>query len=181
MARLAALLITLLAGIMPAFAAQFDVGPPVQGHQPVLLRGVIVAGDEARLESALARAHDPILALASPGGMLMPAIAMGERVRSLGLQTIVASGSDCALIWLAGTTRMLSQTGRIGLHAIAVMQAASERVETHAFDHVLRRYLTSLDYSLDTTATIVNTPAVMVRWMDAIELNAAGIATTSVR
>jgi hypothetical protein len=43
----------------------------------------------------------------------------------------------------------------------------------------LRRWLTQLGYSDDTTATIVNTPARFVRWLDRLELQNNGIAVES--
>lgn len=48
--------------------------------------------------------------------------------------------------------------------------------ETHSFDPELVRYLTGLGYAADVTATIVNTPSVLVHWRDGFELNANGIA-----
>lgn len=84
--------------------------------------------------------------------------------------------SACSLIWLAGQRRLLGRGARIGFHVISV-RSGDTRTETHEFDPLLRRYLNQFGLAADMTATIVNTNATGVRWMDPIELRANGIAT----
>ena len=59
--------------------------------------------------------------LDSPGGSLVPAIAIGKLVRQKGYATVVLDqstcNSACALIWLAGTPRYLEGAGNLGFHA----------------------------------------------------------------
>ena len=122
-----------------------------------------------------------LVALSGPGGKVAPALAIGREIRALGLRTLVPAGascaSACALIWLGGTQRSLGTDARIGFHALSAARAGAAPTETHEFDAGLVRYLTELGYAHDVTATIVNTPAILVHWRDAIELNANGIAT----
>jgi hypothetical protein len=60
--------------------------------------------------------------LSSPGGDLQAAIKIGEFVRLRGWSTFVSAGcsSACALIWLAGISRYMTDAARIGFHAASV-------------------------------------------------------------
>ena len=131
----------------------------------------------------LAAAHpDALVVLTGPGGSVGPALAIGREIRARGMRTVVPAGATCAsacsLIWLAGTQRLLGADARIGFHALSTQSRAGNRTETHAFDSELVRYLNHLDYAIDVTATIVNTPSALVHWRDTLELNANGISTT---
>ncbi len=130
----------------------------------------------------LAAAHpDALVVLTGPGGRVDPALAIGREIRARGMRTLVPAGATCAsacsLIWLAGTQRLLGEGARIGFHALSIQSGVGAWGETHAFDSEIIRYLNHLDYAIDVTATIVNTPSVMVHWRDRLELNANGIAT----
>ena len=167
---------------VPALAGEVTL---LNGAQPAIsVSGEIASGDEAAFHTLLAQAPTALVVLTGPGGRVVPALAIGREIRAYGLQTLVPAGgscaSACALIWLAGTRRMLASQARLGLHALSTRQGTGSASETHAFDDVLVRYLTELGYAFDATATIVNTPSSLVRWYDPIELNANGIATESV-
>ena len=108
------------------------------------------------------------------------ALAMGRLIRAQGLTTSVPAGAECAsacaLIWMAGQKRLLGRGARIGFHAISATRPDGSRVQTHAYDHVLRRYLTELGFAADMTATMVNTRAAAMRWFDPVELRANGVS-----
>ncbi len=164
---------------MPATAGQITVH---QDANPVIaIEGRIMPGDERIFHDAAEALPAALVMLSGPGGSLPPALAIGREIRARGWQTLVPAGafcaSACAVIWLAGTTRLLASDARIGFHAVATVHGGEPAVETHAFDPVLVNYLTALGYAFDVTATIVNTPSVLIRWLDRLELNANGIAT----
>lgn len=147
----------------------------------ISLAGRIEDGDDKAFHDLAASQPDALVALSGPGGKVFPALAIGREIRARGLRTLVPSGascaSACALIWLAGSQRSLGTGARIGFHALSAARPGAAPTETHEFDMGLVRYLTELGYAYDVTATIVNTPSVLVHWRDAIELNANGIAT----
>jgi hypothetical protein len=62
-----------------------------------------------------------IVTLVSYGGLIGPAMQIGERVRHRGMSTFVPSertcASACALIWVAGFPRIVGDTPQIGFHA----------------------------------------------------------------
>ena len=141
----------------------------------------IDAGDEAVFHGLAAANPTTLITVTGPGGKVGPALVIGREIRARGLRTLVPAGascaSACALIWLAGSQRLLGAEARIGFHALSAIRPGEAPVETHAFDGELIRYLTGLGYAMDVTATIVNTPSVLIHWREAIELNANGIAT----
>lgn len=175
---------TTLLALMPIPALAGQVTLLDGSRRAISISGEIVPGDEAAFHTLLSQAPTALIVLTGPGGRVMPALAIGREIRGDGLQTLVPEGascaSACALIWLAGTRRMLASRARLGLHALSTRQGNGGVSETHAFDDVLVHYLTELGYAFDATATIVNTPSALVRWYDPIELNASGIATEPV-
>lgn len=147
----------------------------------ISIAGRIEDGDDLLFSSLASAYPHALVVLSGPGGKVVPALAIGREIRARGLRTLVPAeavcASACSLIWLAGTPRLLGTDARIGFHALSTPRLGASPIETHAFDPELVRYLTELGYALDVTATIVNTPSVLVHWRDAIELNANGIAT----
>lgn len=177
---LIAALMLLLAAIDTAPAAEIEA-TGLRGQPAIRLSGLIVQGDEIAFRSKLtAMTARPIVVLWGPGGAVDPAIRIGLMIQELGLTTLVppdeGCASSCSIIWLGGAHRKLAQGAKIGFHAMSI-QRQGGRVETHEHDDALRTYLTRLGYALDATATIVNTPATLLRWLDEIELTANGIAT----
>jgi len=161
-----------------AQAAQFRSVDMPGGGQGIVLSGLIEAGDAAAFHTLAETLPGAVVITTGPGGSIMPAMAIGSEIRARGWSTLVPAGSKCASactwIWLAGSTRMLGADAQIGFHAISVFLRGPE---THDYDVVLRRWLTGLGYTLDTTATMMNTPAASIRWFDIIELRANGIPT----
>ncbi|CAH2599158.1 conserved protein of unknown function [Rhodovastum atsumiense] len=170
-----------VAGSGTGFSAEFrQVDLPHGGGHGILLSGVIAAGDEATFHAMATTLRQAVVITTGPGGSVGPALAIGTETRARGWSTLVPEGascaSACAMVWLAGETRMLATGARIGLHALSMIRDG-RRTETHDGDAHLRRWLTGLGYPLDVTATIVNTQAAFIRWYDAVELRANGIPT----
>jgi hypothetical protein len=90
-------------------AATISVDSYIFGGTRISFRGEIGRGDEQRFRAIANRVPDDavvVVALASPGGDVDPAVAIGLMVRECGFMTMVWSSagcaSACALIWLAG-------------------------------------------------------------------------------
>jgi hypothetical protein len=86
------------------------------------LTGQIAEGDGLRFAEALAR-RDPapqVVALLSPGGSVMDALAIGRTLREAGLATRVEEGafcfSACPYILAGGVEREVHRDGRVGVH-----------------------------------------------------------------
>lgn len=175
---LAAALLGALGGA--ARAASFTRAE-LPGPLPAIrIAGVLAPGDAAAFHAPAWTLPQAVIVTTGPGGSVGAAIAIGSEIRNRGWPTLVpantACASACAMIWLAGTRRFLAEGARIGFHAMSYRENGIA-VETHEPDFDLRRWLTQLGYSDDTTATIVATPSRTVRWLDRLELQANGIAT----
>ena len=98
----------------PGHAASIEVG-----QQVVTIDGVIDFGDFETFQSKAGFLNNATVVLRSNGGRLVPAIRIGETIRSKGYSTYVDErcASACALIWLAGQQRYMSPTAQIGFHA----------------------------------------------------------------
>jgi hypothetical protein len=176
------LLLSALTVAGAAQAAQFEAVDLPGGNKGILMTGVIAPGDQAAFHAVASSLSNAIVLTTGPGGSVFPAIAIGTEIRNLGWSTLVPAGASCAsacsMIWLAGERRLLADGGRIGFHAMSIRKDGMV-FESHVPDVDLRRWLTQLGYSDDTTATIVNTPARFVRWLDRLELQNNGIAVES--
>jgi hypothetical protein len=178
-AILAASVVLAFAGSL-ARAAEFrSIDMPDGSGQAIVLSGVIAPGDEAAFHALAETAGKAVVLTTGPGGTVGAAVKIGTEIRARGWPTLVPANtrcaSACALIWLAGQTRMLGSGALIGFHAMSMMIQNGQRVETHDLDTYLRMWLTDLGYPFDATATIVNTRAAAVRWYDTTELRANGI------
>lgn len=164
-----------LMAALPASAGQISAS---DGKTPTIaISGTIEPGDEKTFHELASAMPNALVVLAGPGGRVGPALTIGMEIRARNMKTFVPAGglcaSSCALIWVAGTTRMLGADAHIGFHALSTLRA---HTETHEFDPVLMHYLLELGYAGDATATIVNTPSLGIRWLDKFELNSNGFA-----
>lgn len=103
----------------------------IDGHRAVALDGTIGGGAIVELRDAIAR-YDlgprDVLLLDSPGGDLGNAAVMGRMIRRHGLATRVGAlregrlepadcASACVALFAAGTSRVLPEGSRIGIHS----------------------------------------------------------------
>jgi hypothetical protein len=67
---------------------------------------------------------ETLVELSGPGGLVAPALQIGNRIRKLGFSTIVPAGKQCAsacvLIWFSGQERYMSRFGRLLVHSVYV-------------------------------------------------------------
>jgi len=113
----------------PAGAATITVhDPDSHGRVFVDLVGKIEDGDAETFQAKTAKvlsanfgAPKMIVTLVSPGGMANPAMRIADLIRRNAMSTFVPGDrtctSACALIWLAGVSRIVGDTPQIGFHA----------------------------------------------------------------
>lgn len=149
--RLGAIALTVaFAASCPTEAAEIRSVSTVGGGTGLELSGLIQAGDDAKLAALLrVTPHPTSLALASLGGNVQAALAIGTMVRDKALRTVVAPraicASACGLVWLAGTPRVLGENGHVGLHA-AYLRRNGVSVETGAANALIGAYLGRLGF-----------------------------------
>lgn len=113
--------------ISPAASMTFSTLTLPDGKRIVLAQGPVDVGDADRLLVALKAADRDfsgykILALDSPGGLIIEAFAMVDVMNKERVSTVVRPGASCAsacaqVLFLSGSHRTIEGNGRIGLHS----------------------------------------------------------------
>ncbi len=163
----------LLTSALPSHAAQIEVfdGKP---ELPVIgINGDIAATDVDRFQELSSTRNSAVVLLRSGGGMMAPAIQMGEMIRAKGYTTIVKDycASACALIWLAGSKRFMTATARIGLH----QAYKSAGLADGAGNAILGSYLTRLGLSYSAIAYATQASPGEMNWLTIDEAKRVGI------
>jgi hypothetical protein len=87
----------------------------------VIIKGEIVKGDAENFLLAIGNSNRAIVALESPGGLVMEALQIGANIRQKGFATTVLPDTECmsacALIWVGGVRRYIDESSTIGVHA----------------------------------------------------------------
>lgn len=138
------------------------------GRMALLLTGTIEHGDGARFRAEASKYDKADVLLESDGGALSDALEIGEAIRLKGYATAVLNGSDCnsscALIWLAGTPRKLSKSGRVGFHAAYTDHSGSAQ-ESGVANAMVGRYLTLLNLPENAVIFATSAPPSKLAWL----------------
>ena len=118
-----------------ALSAEFrksSLGP--SAPDLIEVAGELIQGDEAKFIEAAIRSPDAIVVFHSGGGNLFAGIEIGKAIRLKGFSTLVPDNmhcaSACALAWLAGRVRLMSDTARVGFHAVYTSEDGETRVSS---------------------------------------------------
>ncbi len=177
----AALAALALLAAAPADAADITATTTPDARPALMIEGPIIEGDQYRFDQVWA-ANPSVQAviLNSPGGLILPAIRIGETIRRGGLATVVMPGELCASacgdIWLAGIHRILPEGARVGFHGVYGNDAHTLTM-TGAGNGLVGAYVARLGYS-DSTVILATAerPESMV-WITSHDLyNSAGLS-----
>jgi Clp protease/PAN domain len=95
----------------------------------VALEGEILKGDAAEFLNVIANNQNVVVFLNSNGGDAVEGLAIAKTIRKLGFTTAVVVNSKCmsacALIWVAGNTRFLSDNSLVGFHSVYTSDGVS--------------------------------------------------------
>jgi hypothetical protein len=127
----------------------------------------------------------PWLLLESPGGLLRDGLALGREIQQKRFRTVTRyeCASACALIFLAGTERVLvGSRAKIGFHQAAVGTGRDRRCST-GFDssgvQSMRHYVASIvpAHADEVMTLIMSTSCNSVAWVSGSRAHEMGIAT----
>jgi hypothetical protein len=159
------------------YAAHFEaiaLGP--NNGTLISVEGKLEPGDEKKfIDLALAHSEATVV-FKSNGGNLIAGIEIGRAIRLKGFVTLVPNdmhcASACALAWLGGRARAMSQSARIGFHAAST---ADNGEITAVGNAVIGAYLNQL--GLPTSAIIyITEPAPNeMRWLTFTDAQNYGI------
>lgn len=144
----------------------------------ITIEGDIVPGDVERFRQLSLRYPKAIVGLDSPGGYVMPAMEIGRLIRMAGFATLVPEDSSCvsscALIWVAGTRRLMSPQGRVGFHA-SYLDNNGRLEESGVANALVGSYLTQLSFSQRAIVFATTASPTSVLWLTRANSEAAGI------
>ena len=99
---------------------------PNSSETLITIEGKIDYGDDRKFLDAALSVPNAVVALSSPGGNLDAGLLVGRVIRRLHFTTVVAPdtvcASACAIAWLGGTRRVMSDTSKVGFHAAYIEQ-----------------------------------------------------------
>lgn len=168
-----------LAGLPAASAGAAKVEHAAyQDMEVIRISGSIANGDDETFRALSLRYKKGLVLLDSPGGALAAAMEIGKIIRLAGYRTAVADQalctSACALIWVAGSQRALSATGKIGFHA-GYVRDNGEAEPIGVANAVVGRYLTLLDYPEKTVVFATMASPSEFLWLDEESRKNSGI------
>ncbi len=160
----------------PGYAAQIEV---YQGNLALPFIGIygnIEDHDVDRFRELSSTVNKAIVLLKSSGGKLAPAIQVGEMVKAKGYTTVVKDFcmSSCALIWLAGSRRLMTATARIGLHQAFNTTGQADG----AGNAILGSYLTRLGLNYSAIAYATQAGPDGFKWLTIDDARRVGIQVT---
>jgi hypothetical protein len=149
-----------------------------KGGTALLVTGDIQSGDGAKFRAEASKYDNGYVLLESNGGSLTDAIDIGETIHLKGWPTTVINGSSCnsacALIWLAGTPRALSRSGKIGFHA-AYSDTAGSAQESGVGNAMVGRYLTLLNLPEKAIIFATSASPSQLQWLTSSNYASTGI------
>jgi len=165
--------------INPALAAQIKVEPISDSDLVIIVvSGEILKGDEARFRRISLEHERAAVLLDSPGGALGPALSIGRAIRLREYTTIVSKdglcASACALIWLAGSPRLLSPAGKVGFHA-SYFEEDGKLIETGVGNAIVGHYLSQLNLSERAVIFATQASPEKITWLNEQSRGASGI------
>jgi hypothetical protein len=120
------------------------------GRDAIFLNGPINRGDDQEFIRVAASLENPLIVLTGPGGNVAAALNIGRFLRLRAWNTVVPGGhscmSACGLIWLAGGTRYMASSSKVGFHA-SFRVDDGRAVESGVGNALVGAYLNSLGLS----------------------------------
>ncbi|WP_322868306.1 hypothetical protein U7859_02305 [Bradyrhizobium ottawaense] len=162
-----------------ALSAEFrksSLGP--SAPDLIEVAGELIQGDEAKFIETAIKSADAIVVFHSAGGNLLAGIEIGKAIRLKGFSTLVPDNmhcaSACALAWLAGRVRLMSDTARVGFHAVYTSEDGETRVSS-AGNAIAGAYLNQLGIPMSAIIYITGAPPDSMQWLNFADAQRVGI------
>lgn len=164
------------------YAANINLVRGAKGEEDVIsVKGAFKLGDENKFRSVALATNKATVYLDSPGGKIHPALEIGKMIRLKGFATAVQEAecaSACAMVWLAGEPRMMSNFTSIGFHTPYVIDKNGKTKSDVTHGALVGSYLTSLGFSQKVVMFAVTAGADDMRWLQKSTADQLGIAVT---
>lgn len=144
----------------------------------IAIEGDLEYGDEKRFVDLAIGLPEAIVHLASAGGNLHAGIEIGRAIRLKGYATFVSApyscASACALAWLGGTPRLMSEDGAVGFHAAWSPDGTSARPDSVG-NALVGAYLNQLGLTPNAIAYVTGAQPEGMQWLTFEDAEAVGI------
>jgi hypothetical protein len=162
------------------FAADIKSVPPKKSDDAafIIIEGRIKSGDDEKFRKIAAEYSDAIVLLNSEGGALVPAMDIGRTVKLRGYRTAIykdsSCASACALIWVAGSKRVIFEGGEVGFHA-SYLDTDGTKLETGVGNALVGHYLSQLGFGEKTVVFATLAPPEKILWLNGETASMSGI------
>jgi hypothetical protein len=160
-------------------AAEFVKSPSSNGEPDIIfVVGNLVRGDEMQFINIALSSGNAIVVFESRGGSLLAGIEIGKTIRLKGFATFVPDtvqcASACALAWLGGRVRFMSNSARVGFHAAYVDDGGQAAVSS-AGNALVGAYLNQLGLPASAIVYITDAPPEGMQWLSFEDAQRYGI------
>ena len=160
-------------------AAEFSKSAsPNDGPDIIFVVGDLTLGDDKQFINVALNTENAIVVFQSPGGNLLAGIEIGKAIHLKGFATFVPDtvqcASACALAWLGGRVRYMSNSARVGFHAVYVEKDGQAAVSS-AGNALVGAYLNQLGLPASAIIYITGAPPEGMQWLNFADARHYGI------
>jgi len=166
---------------VPAAAATIEVETTrIDGNEVsfIIVAGELEYGDELRFADLAIRLPEAAVLFSSPGGSLQAGIEIGKAIRLKGFATMAGDAyscaSACALAWLGGSPRFMSEDYAVGFHA-ATLADDPVRAADSVGNALVGAYLNQLGMMPRAIAYMTEAQPDGMQWLSFADAEAVGI------
>jgi hypothetical protein len=169
-------------GSNPSLGADFNIVHTQDEPDLITVVGDFAVGDEKKFIDVALTSQNALVAFQSPGGSLIAGIEIGKAIHLKGFATLVPENiqcaSACALAWLGGRIRFMSNTAQVGFHAAYTRDEALSAVSA-AGNALVGAYLNQLGLPSSAIVYITSAPPEGMQWLNFADAQRVGIDVKS--
>lgn len=147
----------------------------------ILITGDIDRETERKFRAIALETDEATVILSGPGGLIRSALEIGQVIRIKGYATAVLDSScvsSCALIWLAGQTRMTLPKARVGFHSAYVEREDGQKVTAAVGNALVGAYLNRLGMNENIIEFVTTASPDSIRWLSKQQADQLGLFVT---
>jgi hypothetical protein len=176
------LIIVFTLAFQPCRAAEITRERGTNGLPDVIrIKGRLNLGDEDKFQALALTSKRATVYLEGPGGKVLPATEIGSIIRIKGFETVVDNAkctSSCALIWLAGEPRAMTNLTSLGFHSSFRIGKDGKRMSDVGDGATMGAYLTRLGFNDKVVRFVTSAGADEMHWLTKNMADKLGIAVT---
>jgi hypothetical protein len=174
--RTAAVILCLLVSFSVR-AAEFSKSNSSDGGPDVIfVIGDLTLGDDRQFANFALSSTDAVVVFQSPGGNLRAGIEIGRAIHLKGFATLVPDtvqcASACALAWLGGRIRYMSNTAQVGFHAV---ESEGQATVSSSGNALVGAYLNQLGLPASAIIYITDASPQGMQWLNFTDAQRFGI------